>query len=568
MAAAAFVGAGALFAFCAVGPVRAIALRAAVAASIAATVGMLGDRPSVLRDLGRRPAARPPLILLVAAAALVLFAGPAVSRVRVGTQQWRRTPFLFVSVRGDLEQPIVLREVRRLTDFLRAQPGIANAWSVADLLFGVAQPGEEVSRIPDSADTVRRLLVQARNDPAVALELAPDHREALVVVRFDDETPADRLALHDRLVSYLQSELRPALVRVDLSDPHVPSVTRSVGRGLLANDAQERIVRICARSGRTLNDAEIAAVERAARQAALVPAADLGRLKAEIIAIVRDLAQEPGAVGLLALGPVERARLGEELGGASGGATLDDTRQALAAHLPAQKGDGDDAGDRLAALAQALHPRLVRARQRHAARINFRAMLYGADLPTEGMLSDEVRSATLDAMGPIVGIPVARDSPSADHLDAVAVGGAANDRALSDYLHPAVRTGLLAGVAALALPARSRAGRSGRSRSRRGGWCEDRGAAPDGGPMGDDDDGGGRGRAVVRGHGRVRLWHRALEHGGAPQRSAVDPFDDPVPFDRAAAPSGARRARGGAHRAGAATAARHRAGPTPDAGGA
>ena len=77
-------------------------------------------------------------------------------------------------------------------------------------------------------------------------------------------------------------------------------------------------------------------------------------------------------------------------------------------------------------------------------------MLYGADLPTEGMLADEVRSATVEAMGPVVGIPVATQVPGALHLDAMAVGGAANDRALSDFLRPALRWGLLAGVVTLA----------------------------------------------------------------------------------------------------------------------
>jgi hypothetical protein len=66
------------------------------------------------------------------------------------------------------------------------------------------------------------------------------------------------------------------------------------------------------------------------------------------------------------------------------------------------------------------------------------------------MLSDEVRSATWEAMGPIVGIPVATEMPGAFRLDAVAVGGAANDRALSDFLRPAVRAGLLVVAAALA----------------------------------------------------------------------------------------------------------------------
>ncbi len=78
-------------------------------------------------------------------------------------------------------------------------------------------------------------------------------------------------------------------------------------------------------------------------------------------------------------------------------------------------------------------------------------MLYGADLPTDGMLSDEVRSATRDAMGSVVGIPVAPEMPGALRLDAVAVGGAANDRALSEFLRPALRWGAIAAAAVLAV---------------------------------------------------------------------------------------------------------------------
>ena len=91
----------------------------------------------------------------------------------------------FVSVRGELDEPVVLREIRRVTDHLREQPGVANAWSVADLFMGVTLEGDEASRIPDDPEQVRRILVQARTDPAVRLELAGDHREALIAVRFD-----------------------------------------------------------------------------------------------------------------------------------------------------------------------------------------------------------------------------------------------------------------------------------------------------------------------------------------------------------------------------------------------
>ena len=37
-------------------------------------------------------------------------------RLRVGTRQWGAAPMFFVSVRGELDEPVVLREIRRLTD--------------------------------------------------------------------------------------------------------------------------------------------------------------------------------------------------------------------------------------------------------------------------------------------------------------------------------------------------------------------------------------------------------------------------------------------------------------------
>jgi len=95
--------------------------------------------------------------------------------------------------------------------------------------------------------------------------------------------------------------------------------------------------------------------------------------------------------------------------------------------------------------------RIAAVRRRHVASTNFRDMLSGAQLPNEGVLADEVRSATLDAMGPVVGVPAAPDSAVAYRLDLVPIGGAPNDRALSLLWKRALGAGAVAAAGVLAI---------------------------------------------------------------------------------------------------------------------
>jgi hypothetical protein len=446
----AVAGGAALFLRVPIGGVRAAGVRAGAAAAVVVLLALLLERRLAP---GRRPptdgghrGGRPPTLVMALSLAVVVAAAVAAPRLRVGTHQWDEAPLAFVSVRGELDEPVVLREVRRLTDFLRAQPGVASAWSVADLFAGVQAEGEEASRIPDDADIVRRALVQARTDPALRLELAGDHHEALVGVRFDEEAPADRLDLAARLGLYLETDLRAAVLHVDLGASGLSPVTRAVGRSLLASDTSERVARIAARSGRALSPVEAASVERISRQAALVPMADAGRLRSEITAAVRGQVAALAAQQGWPARPGEQDRLAADLAALPDDAGPAEVQAALAASAALA---GRIPPPALGPAAAALARRIAVVRRRHTARINFKDMLYGADLPTEGVLADEVRSATLEGMGPVVGVPVVPDSIAAFRIDAAFVGGAANDRALSVAWTPALRAGVVGAASVL-----------------------------------------------------------------------------------------------------------------------
>jgi hypothetical protein len=439
LALAAAAGAAAPFILVPVGGIRLVGGLAAAAAAAVVLLAPPWRTSAAPRPQIRRRALAAP----VAVALAVIGAGLALSpKLRVATRQWSAAPLFFVSVRADIDEPVVLRELRRLTDDLRAQPGVANAWSIADLFMGVTFDAEEAAHVPDDPEAVRRILVQARTDPAVRLELAADHREALVGIRFDDDPTIDRRTVIDHLDRYLATDFRAALAHVDLSAPGTPPAAHLVGRGLLAMDASRRVVRICERSGRVLSPAEIDSVERVARQAATIPGADPARLKADLADATRDfVARHP-----FPLPPAEVGRLAAAAAGLADEASVADVRRLLS----------DAYGERLPAAildasAATLTRRLRAVRWRQIARTNFRDMLYGADLPTEGVLADEVRSATLEAMGPVVGVPTAPDNPGAFHLDAMALGGLANDRALSAGWTRALKAGLVAAIAAIAI---------------------------------------------------------------------------------------------------------------------
>ncbi len=422
-------------------PVAGVRWMGAAAALAAGAVALFGTRA---RDAADAAAGRPRWLglVLALAAGLVLETAALAPRVRVETRQWSAAPMFFISLRGDLDEPVVLRELRRMADDLRAQPGVANAWSVADLFLGITFEGKEASGIPDDPEELRRILVQARTDPAVRLELSADHREALIGVRFDDDPTVDHAAIVAHAERYADRELRHALARVELTAPGTDPSARLVGEGILAGDLAQRVMRICARSGRPLSAAESTSVQRTARAVALIPAADPSRLDGEIGDAVRDFAAHHPFP--LAAGQVERLVLGARA--LATGASTDDVRTIVEAvygpRMPPEV---------VAATASSLARLLAAVRRRHTARLDFREMLYGANLPTEGVLADEVRSATLEGLGPLVGMPVAADSPGAFRLDAEPIGGVVNDRALSLVWNPALRAGLVMAAATIAI---------------------------------------------------------------------------------------------------------------------
>jgi hypothetical protein len=442
-------GAGAAIAAALPGLVAPVAgiRRYAVVLGVSAALALLacGVLFQGLRRLRGRPSnwlpgRAAPLPLIVISAALI---GTAVSqgrRLRMETDLWRETPFFFIDVRADIAEPVVLRELRRLTELLRLEPGIDQVWSVADLFGAIPMPSNGLAGIPNERETSFNILQRAASDPAVQLELAAGLQEALIVVRLDRESGLGPARVRARGDEMLRQQLRPTLLRIDVTNGATPFRARSFGRGFLAEDARARVLRLCEEAGRNLEPEQELAITQLLRRVALAPRLDPAVFRAEasreIEAFVEEVSLAGKHVGLPHV--TRRQRLIEALLASAGEPSAEETVRALA----------DVWGGRVPPRALQVHAtelrrRLAALRRREMVASYSKTILAEADLPTEGGLSDAVRDATLEAMGPIVGVPAAPGAAGAIPVDAAIVGGVVADDTLSAVWPPRLRSALL-----------------------------------------------------------------------------------------------------------------------------
>jgi hypothetical protein len=423
-------------------PVAGVRLIGGLAAMGAAAVAAVFVQGSRVPSGATAQAPRFFVVVALLAAALVLEIGLAAPRIHVETQQWGMAPMMFVGVRADMDQPVVLRELRRLTEFVRQQGGVAAAWSVADVFAGTTFEAEDALEIPPNPADVRRILLQAQRDPAVRLELTPDHAAGLVAIRIDDDPGVDRMALLARVERYVRDDWRPSLVPVDLTSGKVSPATRLFGQGMLTADAHERVVRACAAAGRPLPAGAMNAVDRTLRTATLLPNVDLGALETELGDAVHDfVAHHPVP---LAQAQIDRLQAAADAFAADP-ASINLQAAALAIYGRRMSGPA------LRATTTGFERRLGAVRRHHIARNNLRDVMAALGMPNDGHLAETVRAATLEAMGTTVGVPAEPGAKDALPLAAVVVGGAANDRTLSAGWRRALVAGLLANAAILAV---------------------------------------------------------------------------------------------------------------------
>ncbi len=336
-------------------------------------------------------------------------------RLRVATRQWSAAPMFFVSVRGDLDEPVVLREVRRLADDLRAQPGVANAWSVADLFTGGhvrgggGEPHPRRLRTRCAAFWCRRAPIRRCGSSCRAITARRLSACASTTIRPSITWPSSRTPSATSSAS-----CGDALARVDLSRRvDLAGDARWSARGCWPTTRASGCCGSATAPGGRSIAAEALSVERVARQAAHDPggrpaAARRRRSRTRCATSSRTTpcrCRPPRSSGWSRRQCAGGRRHARRRAGGR-------WRRVYGARLP----DADPAHDRR----QPRPPGRRRATAARPPRSISRRCSTARISPPRACWPTRCAARPLEAMGPVVGIPVAADNPTAFKLDAVA----------------------------------------------------------------------------------------------------------------------------------------------------
>ncbi|MCX7973042.1 MAG: efflux RND transporter permease subunit [Candidatus Aminicenantes bacterium] len=109
-----------------------------------------------------------------------------------------------ILVRGDIQDPAVLREMKALEEFLEAEPFVHNPLSIADYLAEMNDLMGEGEVIPDTREKVSNLLFLLEGQEGLDQILHPDKKEAIIQATIPSLDMGEMQELVNRLESWIK----------------------------------------------------------------------------------------------------------------------------------------------------------------------------------------------------------------------------------------------------------------------------------------------------------------------------------------------------------------------------
>lgn len=149
-------------------------------------------------------------------------------------QHFGGSQFLQLHVRGDLNDPTLLRELQRMGDELALYPHVASVQHVAQplALLNAAMTGQR--RVPDTAAQVKLLYSFLSSDPASTQLVTADRREALMQVKLDTARAAEQAVILAEVEAWAAQQGLATYLRAERSGPRGAEVRARLEATVLA----------------------------------------------------------------------------------------------------------------------------------------------------------------------------------------------------------------------------------------------------------------------------------------------------------------------------------------------
>lgn len=185
--------------------------------------------------------------------------------------------FIQVEVRGDMNDPAVLREVQLLADRIALVPDVSSVVHIGAIVAQINEAMDDVRRVPDSEDKVRALYTFIQGKRAVAQTVTDDHDAALITIKVV-KSRADEVEKALTAITKLVDEFPAAVERVEIVEADA-SERQEAARAHRADIVAARIVALASSLG-----APVASPD------ALRKALKEGRGQAQAAAVEREIA--------------------------------------------------------------------------------------------------------------------------------------------------------------------------------------------------------------------------------------------------------------------------------------
>ena len=144
-----------------------------------------------------------------------------------------------ILVKGDIQEPGILKEMKRMEDFLKSQEDVHNPQSVADLIEEMSDVMGEGKTIPDSKDKVCNLWFLLEGEEIMSQLVNRDNTEAVIQATLGSVNTARIKRLNEDINKYIKEINNSSIV---FTQTGMPPIYQKLDESIVKSQIQSIII--------------------------------------------------------------------------------------------------------------------------------------------------------------------------------------------------------------------------------------------------------------------------------------------------------------------------------------